>query len=278
MRLFRLNIEVRDLDEAAKFYGALLAQEGRLQAGARCYFTTGEVTLPAGCAGRRPAARAQGALFRGRRPSRRARPGARPGLPVEGYGARDARRGSWCEDLGRVVVRRGRPLGQSAVLRRGRQHLRRLTRARRYPASFAGDAAQGLGSALGGDGGMEEVDGRQLHDNIGLLGIRAQATMVGLVKLADELVQAGVLPAPALDQDAIVRELSAHRPPASSSRDSGAARDGLDALFAGDETVGELPPRPSRTRQKRSRGGCGRAWPGNLAMNNSPNDGTSFLL
>src|ERR1700712_2474717 len=45
MRLFRLNIEVRDLDEAVGFYGALLGQEGRLQAGSRCYFTTGEVTL-----------------------------------------------------------------------------------------------------------------------------------------------------------------------------------------------------------------------------------------
>jgi catechol 2,3-dioxygenase-like lactoylglutathione lyase family enzyme len=45
MRLFRLNIEVRDLDEAAEFYGALLGLEGRLQAGSRCYFRTGEVTL-----------------------------------------------------------------------------------------------------------------------------------------------------------------------------------------------------------------------------------------
>ena len=45
MRLFRLNIEVRDLDEAAAFYGALLGQEGRLQAGSRCYFSAGEVTL-----------------------------------------------------------------------------------------------------------------------------------------------------------------------------------------------------------------------------------------
>ncbi|WP_372782196.1 VOC family protein [Phenylobacterium sp.] len=45
MRLFRLNIEVRDLDEATAFYSTLLGQEGRLQAGRRCYFTTGEVTL-----------------------------------------------------------------------------------------------------------------------------------------------------------------------------------------------------------------------------------------
>lgn len=45
MRVFRLNIEVRDLDEAAGFYAALLGQAGRLQAGSRCYFTLGEVTL-----------------------------------------------------------------------------------------------------------------------------------------------------------------------------------------------------------------------------------------
>src|SRR5678816_1635077 len=45
MRLFRLNIEVRDLSEAAQFYGALLGQEARLQAGGRCYLTVGEVTL-----------------------------------------------------------------------------------------------------------------------------------------------------------------------------------------------------------------------------------------
>jgi predicted enzyme related to lactoylglutathione lyase len=44
-RLFRLNIEVGDVDEAATFYGTLLAQTGRKQAGTRVYFTCGEVTL-----------------------------------------------------------------------------------------------------------------------------------------------------------------------------------------------------------------------------------------
>jgi len=43
--LFRLNIQVGDLDEAAKFYATLLGQEGRLQAGSRCYFQAGPVTL-----------------------------------------------------------------------------------------------------------------------------------------------------------------------------------------------------------------------------------------
>ncbi|HEX6468441.1 MAG TPA: VOC family protein [Streptosporangiaceae bacterium] len=43
--LFRLNIEVTDLDEAITFYTTLLGVQGRRQAGARCYFTCGSVTL-----------------------------------------------------------------------------------------------------------------------------------------------------------------------------------------------------------------------------------------
>ena len=44
-QLFRLNIEVGDLERAAAFYAALLGLAGRKQAGARCYFTCGAVTL-----------------------------------------------------------------------------------------------------------------------------------------------------------------------------------------------------------------------------------------
>jgi predicted enzyme related to lactoylglutathione lyase len=44
-RFFRLNIEVGNLDEAAEFYGKLLGVAGRKQAGSRCYFTCGAVTL-----------------------------------------------------------------------------------------------------------------------------------------------------------------------------------------------------------------------------------------
>lgn len=43
--LFRLNIEVGNLDEAVEFYGKLLRIQGRRQAGSRCYFTCGTVTL-----------------------------------------------------------------------------------------------------------------------------------------------------------------------------------------------------------------------------------------
>ena len=43
--LFRINIEVGNLDEAERFYGALLGQQGRRQAGSRVYFNAGPVTL-----------------------------------------------------------------------------------------------------------------------------------------------------------------------------------------------------------------------------------------
>ncbi|HKE60649.1 MAG TPA: VOC family protein [Pyrinomonadaceae bacterium] len=43
--LFRLNLEVGNLDQAAEFYSKLFGLEGRKQAGSRCYFTCGAVTL-----------------------------------------------------------------------------------------------------------------------------------------------------------------------------------------------------------------------------------------
>ena len=43
--LFRINMEVGNLSEAAEFYGKLFGLVGRLQAGSRCYFTCGAVTL-----------------------------------------------------------------------------------------------------------------------------------------------------------------------------------------------------------------------------------------
>jgi len=44
-KLFRINVEVGNLDEAARFYGELLGTPGRRQAGSRCYFDCGAVTL-----------------------------------------------------------------------------------------------------------------------------------------------------------------------------------------------------------------------------------------
>jgi predicted enzyme related to lactoylglutathione lyase len=43
--LFRINVEVGDLERAAEFYGKLFGLAGRKQAGARVYFTCGPVTL-----------------------------------------------------------------------------------------------------------------------------------------------------------------------------------------------------------------------------------------
>ena len=44
-RLFRLNVEVGDLDRAACFYAELLGLEPRPQMGARVYLNAGAVTL-----------------------------------------------------------------------------------------------------------------------------------------------------------------------------------------------------------------------------------------
>ena len=43
--LFRVNIEVGDLAAGSVFYTELLGVKGRLQAGRRCYFECGAVTL-----------------------------------------------------------------------------------------------------------------------------------------------------------------------------------------------------------------------------------------
>ena len=44
-QFFRLNVEVGNLDSAILFYTKLLGIEGRKQAGSRCYFECGPVTL-----------------------------------------------------------------------------------------------------------------------------------------------------------------------------------------------------------------------------------------
>lgn len=44
-RLFRLNVEVGDLDRAATFYSELLGLEARPQMGSRVYLEAGPVTL-----------------------------------------------------------------------------------------------------------------------------------------------------------------------------------------------------------------------------------------
>jgi predicted enzyme related to lactoylglutathione lyase len=44
-RLFRINVEVGDIDRAATFYSGLLGLEARPQMGARVYLNAGAVTL-----------------------------------------------------------------------------------------------------------------------------------------------------------------------------------------------------------------------------------------
>ena len=44
-QFFRLNIEVGDLEAGISFYTSLLGIQGRKQAGSRCYFNCGPVTL-----------------------------------------------------------------------------------------------------------------------------------------------------------------------------------------------------------------------------------------
>jgi predicted enzyme related to lactoylglutathione lyase len=44
-QFFRLNVEVGNLDTAVSFYTTLLNVQGRKQAGSRCYFDCGAVTL-----------------------------------------------------------------------------------------------------------------------------------------------------------------------------------------------------------------------------------------
>ena len=44
-QFFRLNVEVGDLESAISFYTKLLGIEGHKQAGSRCYFECGPVTL-----------------------------------------------------------------------------------------------------------------------------------------------------------------------------------------------------------------------------------------
>lgn len=44
-QFFRLNVEVGDVESAVSFYAKLLGVVGRRQAGSRCYFECGPVTL-----------------------------------------------------------------------------------------------------------------------------------------------------------------------------------------------------------------------------------------
>jgi hypothetical protein len=87
---------------------------------------------------------------------------------------------------------------------------------------------------------MDEREEKRIHDSIGLLGLRAQATAVGLLQLSAELRRAGVLDDDAITRvkEAIIKDLSLSRPSTMSKREfDDAARRRLDALFACDEKL-----------------------------------------
>ena len=61
---------------------------------------------------------------------------------------------------------------------------------------------------------MDTREGKQLHDTLGFVGLRAQATAVGLLQLSIELIKAGVLDEAAVEQikRAIFNDIALSRP------------------------------------------------------------------
>ena len=92
--LFRINVEVGNLDQAADFYGKLFGLESRRQAGSRCYFTCGPVTLQVvdvSSVGT-PHPAAQGFVFHRQQPRCSLCTRQGPRLPLSGECARRRRR------------------------------------------------------------------------------------------------------------------------------------------------------------------------------------------
>ncbi len=89
---------------------------------------------------------------------------------------------------------------------------------------------------------MSSIDKqKRLHFDVVNVGLRAQATAVGLVQLCVELRAAGVLPEAALTRikDAIADEVSVAGPRRRGQQDyRREVRDRLDQLFAGEAKVG----------------------------------------
>lgn len=92
---------------------------------------------------------------------------------------------------------------------------------------------------------MDERDEHRLHETIGFVGLRAQATAVGLLQLSAELVRAGVLDEAAVTRikEAIAKDIALSRPRSATKEDyERSIRERLDGLFGGKETVGDTPP------------------------------------
>lgn len=91
---------------------------------------------------------------------------------------------------------------------------------------------------------MDTSDARKLHEDVEMVGLRAQATAVGLVQLAVELKAAGVLTGDAIGRikAAILSDIMLTRPiSVPRSEYEATIRRRLDALFSGEERLGPTP-------------------------------------
>jgi hypothetical protein len=92
---------------------------------------------------------------------------------------------------------------------------------------------------------MDHRAGKEVHDLINFVGLRAQATAAGLIQLSAELVRAGVLneAAVARIKTAIADDLELSRPISLSKEEFNRTTvKRLDRLFSGEE---RLTPHPS---------------------------------
>ncbi len=84
---------------------------------------------------------------------------------------------------------------------------------------------------------MDNRAGKALHDTLSFVGLRAQATAVGLLAVTAELIRAGVLDEAAVERikAAIFADLALGRPSSREKRDYEAMiRKRLDSLFTVD--------------------------------------------
>ena len=91
---------------------------------------------------------------------------------------------------------------------------------------------------------MSEAERTRMHQSIGLLGLRAQATAAGLVQLCHELRARGLLDDETIERikGAIVDELVNNAPRSmTKSAFRSIVQTRLDRVFEGVERVGPLP-------------------------------------
>jgi hypothetical protein len=105
---------------------------------------------------------------------------------------------------------------------------------------------------------MNEQDHHRVHLALEFLGMRAQATAMGLVQLCTELRRAGVIDQAAVDRvkESIAEEIAEHAPRTVAKqqylRD---IRGRLDRIFAGDEPIGAGPVAGAATDENAARSG-----------------------